>query len=80
MSLYLNKVEAYADPYRTNWFYLDNMTNLQMKALEGIEWNKASKHIRAGLLSVPWAWYNKKTIKDSVKYFIDNLNDEIMVL
>jgi hypothetical protein len=56
------------------------MTALQMKALEGIEWNKASKHIRAGLLSVPWAWYNKKTIKDSVKYFIDNLNDEIMVL
>lgn len=80
MSLDLDKSVIYADPYDTNWNYLHNMTALQMKALEGIEWNKASKHIRAGLLSVPWAWYNKKTIKDSVKYFIDNLNDEIMVL
>ncbi len=80
MSLNIDKSYKYANPYYTNWDYLENMTALLMKALEGIEWNKASKHIRAGLLSVPWAWYNKKTIKDSVKYFIDNLNDEIMVL
>ena len=77
MTLYLNKVEAYADPYRTNWFYLDNMTNLQMKALNEITWDKYYRRIHTELWVVPLAWSDEKSPKYSIEGFIVELNGEI---
>jgi hypothetical protein len=77
MALDLHEPYKYADPYRTNWAYLRNMTWLQMKALKGMEWNEFSKYIFTDLWDFPWAWPNKKDAKDSVKGFITTLNIEI---
>ena len=80
MSLYLNEKYKYTDPYYTNWFYLRNMTAFQMKALNGMKWDR--KFIGDGLSLgvIPDAQSSIITIKDSVKAFIERLNEKIMEL
>lgn len=80
MTLDLDKSVIYANPYYTNWYYLRNMTALQMKALEKMELKGGHRHkyINADLWPVPWAGMEEKSIKDSVKGFIENLNEKIM--
>ena len=80
MTLILNKSETYADPYRTNWFYLRNMTSLQMKALEEINWDERYKVIQTSLWGIPWSFKNGIYTENSVKEFIIYLNDEIKEL
>ncbi len=77
MALDLDKYVIYADPYRTNWHYLDNMTSLQVKALEEMEWDGEYKEINASLWYVPRAWVDKKRTEDSVEDFIIELNNKI---
>jgi hypothetical protein len=80
MSLNLNEKYKYTEPYYTNWFYLHNMTAFQMKALKGMEWKR--KFIGDGLSLgvIPDAQSSIITIKDSVKAFIERLNEKIMEL
>lgn len=82
MTLDLNKFVIYADPYTTNRNYLRNMTKLQVKALEEMKLKRRYryKYINTGLWHVPWAWIEEKSIKYSVKDFIDSLNESIMGL
>ncbi len=70
----------YANPYRTNWNYLHNLTELQMKALKEMEWNKSPKYIHTGLWGVPRASFSKEVVEGSVERFIDDLNNKIMEL
>lgn len=56
------------------------MSALQVKFLEEIKWDKKYKEADTSLWGIPWAWYNKKTTKVSVKGFIDRLNESIMGL
>jgi hypothetical protein len=80
MTLNLHKSEIYANPYTTNWGYLQNMTSLQVKALKGMRWNEEYKEINASLWYVPRAWYNKKTTKNSAEGFMERLNEKILRL
>ena len=80
MSLMLSKIYNYANSYHTNWFYLNNMTSLQMKALNGINWIKSYKEIHTGLGYVPEIWIYKKYAENSVKGFTGDLNKKIMEL
>ncbi len=75
MTLHLHKSEIYADPYRTNLFYLRNLTELQMIPLEEMKWIGAE--INGDLWSVPWAWIDKKNTKDSAEGFMKRLNEEL---
>ena len=77
MTLILNIKEIYANPYRTNLNYLLNMTSLQVKALKEMEWIETSEYIDTGLWGVPWAWDNKKDIKESWVRFRNQLNERI---
>lgn len=80
MSLNLNEKYKYTDPYYTNWFYLHNMTTLQMKALKGMRWNEEHKYIITDLGDLPWAFSSKSDTKNSTKVFIIGLNREIKKL
>ena len=77
MTFNLDKRDKYADPYRTNWAYLNNMTWLQMKALKEMEWNENSKYIHTNLSFVPWISFTEWDAEHSVNYFIENLNEEL---
>ena len=78
MSLNLDKRDKYVNPYYTNWFYLHNMTWLQMKLLEDMEWNGV--YINNNLSDVPWTGNNRKYAERSVEYFINHLNAKIKEL
>ena len=71
----------YANPYNTNRNYLDNMTNLQMKLLNKMIWVDHS-YIRDSfsLWILPTAMGTEKEVKESMKYFIRDLNEDIMRL
>ena len=77
MSLTLGKKDNYANPYRTNWDYLRNMTSLQMKSIEEITWDENYKYIHTNLWSVPWNSFSKGDAEHSVNYFIEYLNEEL---
>jgi hypothetical protein len=79
MSLYLPK-KIYVDTYHTNWAYLDNMTELQMKALKGINWNKGYESIHTGLEYFPWAWDMEGEAKATTISFIGTLKRTITEL
>jgi hypothetical protein len=80
MSLDLDKSEIYANPYTTNWNYLDNMTALQMKALNEMECDEEYKYILTDLWAVPVAWPIKTNAKITIKGFMKRLNEKIMEL
>ncbi len=77
MSLDLDESAIYANPYTTNWYYLRNMTKLQVKALEEMEWDGEYIRDGFGLWVVPLAWVDKKRTEDSVEDFIIELNNKI---
>jgi hypothetical protein len=77
MTLFLNEEYKYTEPYYTNWYYLRNMTKLQVKALEEMEWDKYYIRILTDLWGVPWVSFSKKDVEDSMELFIDNLNEKI---
>ena len=76
MSLNLYKSYKYANPYDTNWSYLENMTEFLMKHLEKINWEE-NEYIHITLKNIPWASVNEKYARISVKYFISDLNSDI---
>lgn len=78
MSLNLDKLDIYADPYDTNWDYLHDMTKLLMRVLEEIIWT--GSRIHADLWAVPDARSYKINAKDATKYFMERLNEKIMEL
>ncbi len=80
MSLNLDKLDIYADPYDTNWDYLRNLTWLQMKALKEMEWNEKHKYIHTDVWVVPLISFSKWDIETSVEYFINHLNAKIKEL
>lgn len=80
MSLELKEYLKYADPYSTNWNYLHNMANLQMKALGKMIWTGEFKAIYNGLWVIPWSLFDKRATKVSAKHFIERLNEKIMRL
>ncbi len=80
MSLNIDKSYKYANPYYTNWDYLHNMTKLQVKALEEMEWDKYYIRILTDLWGVPWVSFSKEAVEGSVERFIDDLNNKIMEL
>jgi len=79
MTLNIDKKAKYAEAYNTNWNYLHDLADLQMKALEEMKWKGryGYNYIDTDLWSVPRAWYNKKTTKDSVEDFMELLNEKI---
>lgn len=77
MTLNLNKKSKYTSPYYTNWGYLRNLTWLQMKSIEEMTWGDEYKKIHTGLWDVPNAWHIRKYAKDSMRYFISDLNKQI---
>ncbi len=77
MALSLYKFEIYANPYTTNWNYLQNMTSLQVKALEEMEWDGEYIRDSLGLWFIPWAWIEEKSTKNSVEDFMERLNNKI---
>lgn len=80
MSLWVNKDSNYVNSYNTNWFYLNNMTKLQMKALGTMRWSKDNEYIDTGLNSIPVAWDYEELVKRSVNGFIGDLNEQLMEL
>jgi hypothetical protein len=78
MSLNLNKNENYTNSYDTNWGYLNNMTDLQMKALEKITWY--GHYIHTNLMFIPWARFSNLDAKKITEAFIKRLNEDIMGL
>ena len=82
MALDLHEPYKYADPYRTNWAYLHNMAEIQMKLVEEITWDKGEKYIRDpfNLWFVPETWPSNIGAGNSVERFIDSLNTAIMRL
>ena len=79
MALNIDKKETYANPYYTNWFYLDNMTEFQVKLLEEMTWNE--KHIiNANAWGIPNAQASKRNAKITINLFIGDLNEKIMEL
>ena len=80
MTLELNKEKKRINPYSTNLFYLQNMTELQMKLLQKIYWVEEYKVIRNSLWSLPYAWVTKEDAKYSITFFIANLDTVIMGL
>ena len=79
MTLWLND-SNYVNSYNTNWFYLNNMTKLQMKALGTMRWSKDNEYIDTGLNSIPVAWVYEELVKRSVNGFIGDLNEQLMEL
>jgi hypothetical protein len=80
MTLWINTTNKYADAYYTNWHYLYDLTDLQMELLEEINWSQKYKEIDTSLWYIPVAFHNDTKLKDSVKDFINDLNNEIMEL
>ena len=81
MTLWVNSIYKYANPYDTNWDYLYNMAELQMKRLDGMAWTgKYKKYIYDRLWFVPNAWASEIVLEDLIKQFINDLNIEIMGL
>ena len=74
MTLDLNETYKDANPYFTNWDYLNNMTSLQTKSLNELAW-EYSKYISTGLWNVPNIWSDGNKI-----YFIVSLNNVIKEL
>jgi len=77
MTLFLNEKEIYENSYYTNWNYLQDMSELQMELLQGMEWDEDYEHILTGLSDLPWAFSYKKDAEYSIKEFIDDLNKEL---
>ena len=79
MSLILNKSLIHAVSYNTNLGYLNNMTNLQMKALGEVKLKREHgyMYIYTRLVFVPWVSDDKKEAKGLVKEFIRHLNHVI---
>jgi hypothetical protein len=75
MALDLDEMYKDANPYFTNWFYLNNMTSLQLKALEEMNWYEYSKYIHSDLLDIPLIWRDKSKVR-----FIVSLNSVITEL
>ena len=67
----------YVNPYYTNWYYLQNMTELQVKILKGMEWRSGFQYIHDDL-EEPVPYINIYTNGNySVKYFISALNNVV---
>ena len=84
MSLVLRRdyyTDNYANPYETNRNYLDNMIDLLRKPLNEMIWGDHS-YIRDSfsLWILPTAMGTEKEVKESMKYFIRDLNEDIMRL
>jgi len=80
MTLDLTKKYKHTNPYNTNWHYLQNMTSLQVKAINRMNWIKSYREIHTGLGYVPKIWIDKEYTKNSVELFIITLNIKIMGL
>lgn len=80
MTLWINTTDKYTDAYYTNWSYLNNMTDLQMKVLEEMGWYEDYIGITLWRIPAPWVFPYKKDAKYSTKDFIDDLNERIMGL
>lgn len=81
MTLDLRRHFKYTYSYNTNQNYLHNMTELQMKRLDGMAWTgKYKKYIYDRLWFVPNAWASEIVLEDLIKQFINDLNIEIMGL
>jgi hypothetical protein len=78
MTLNIDKKGKYAYPYHVNWHYLHNMTRLQMKALEEMEWIGAE--INTGLWYVPNASPRNLSKIRSMIWFVDDLDKKIKEL
>ena len=70
----------YANPYETNWDYLIILTWLQKILLKEIEWDGEYIRDGFGLWVVPYVWLTIGNAKESVKFFINDLNDKLMEL
>ena len=75
MTLDLNETYKDANPYFTNWDYLNNMTYLQTKSLNELAWDEYYKYISTELWNVPNIWSDGNKI-----YFIVSLNNVIKEL
>ena len=78
MTLWVNSIYKYANPYDTNWDYLYNMAELQMIPLEKMNWYM--DYIYIDLRAVPDEWQYRTGANASVESFIDDLNNVIMEL
>ena len=76
MTLELNKEKKRINPYSTNLFYLQNMTELQMKLLKKMEWRSGFQYIHDDLEPVP-VTYTHKNIEYSIELFINDLNNAV---
>ena len=80
MTLWINTTYKYADAYYTNWNYLRNMTESQMKRLGEIWWDEGDANIHDGLWYVPSTRVSEVFGGRSANYFINELQENIMEL
>lgn len=75
MALVLDETYKDANPYFTNWNYLNSLTSLQVKPIKKMNWYKYSKYIYAELWGIPIIWSDKSKVR-----FIVSLNSVITEL
>ena len=71
------ETDIYANPYFTNWFYLDNMTDLQVKLLKGMRWDESHIDTDTDLWFIPITRVRKTTAEITTDIFIERLNKRI---
>ena len=72
--------DIYANRHFTNWFYLDNMTDLQVKLLKGMRWDKSHIDTDTDLWFIPISWVSKTKAERITDIFIGDLNKRITEL
>lgn len=77
MSLNIDKRHKYANPYFTNWFYLDNITKLQVKLLKEMRWDESHIDTDTDLWFIPITRVRKTTAEITTDIFIERLNKRI---
>lgn len=71
------ETDIYVNPYFTNWFYLDNITKLQVKLLKEMRWDESHIDTDTDLWFIPITRVRKTTAEITTDIFIERLNKRI---
>jgi hypothetical protein len=71
------ETDIYVNPYFTNWFYLRNLTWLQVKLLKEMRWDESHIDTDTDLWFIPITRVRKTTAEITTDIFIERLNKRI---
>ena len=74
------ETDIYVNPYFTNWFYLDNITKLQVKLLKEMRWDESHIDTDTDLWFIPIARVRKTKAERTTDIFTGDLNKRITEL